>query len=66
MLDAGPAPPNVDLVLAAFTVANRMVPGAGEAVFALARTAGWLAHAAEEYRNPFRFRPRASYTGPLP
>jgi citrate synthase len=65
-LDSGPEPPNVDLVLAALAVANRMVRGSSEAVFGLARTAGWLAHAAEEYRNPFRFRPRASYTGPLP
>jgi citrate synthase len=66
VLDAGPEPANVDLVLAAFAVANRMARGAGEAIFAVSRTAGWLAHAAEEYRNPFRFRPRASYTGPLP
>jgi citrate synthase len=58
--------PNVDLALAALALDNEMIDGAGEAVFAVARTAGWLAHAAEEYERPFRFRPRASYVGPAP
>ena len=32
---------------------------ATEAVFSIARTAGWLAHAIEEYaEEPLRFRPR--------
>lgn len=65
-LDAGPAPANIDLVLAAFTVATKMLTGSGEAIFAIARTAGWLAHASEEYQSPCRFRPRASYIGPRP
>jgi citrate synthase len=31
---------------------------------AIARTAGWLAHAIEEYQEvPLRFRPRALYIG---
>jgi len=64
--DPSDGPPNVDLVLAALAVATGMVRGASEAVFAVARSAGWLAHAAEEYRNPLRFRPRASYTGTAP
>jgi citrate synthase len=58
--------PNVDLALAALALDSDMVDGAGEAIFAIARTAGWLAHAAEEYERPFRFRPRASYVGPPP
>jgi citrate synthase len=58
--------PNVDLALAGMAVAFDMVDGAGEAVFALARVAGWLAHAAEEHDRPFRFRARASYVGPRP
>jgi citrate synthase len=58
--------PNVDLVMALFVLGTGMRPGAAEAIFAVARTAGWLAHAAEEYRNPFRYRPRASYVGPAP
>jgi citrate synthase len=38
--------------------------GAGEAIFAVARTAGWLAHAREEYEHRTRLRPRAVYIGP--
>ncbi len=57
--------PNVDLALGALTFLARMPADAGEVVFATARTAGWLAHAMEEYREkPLRFRPRARYLGP--
>lgn len=55
--------PNIDLSLAALTSVAGMVPGAGEAVFAVARTAGWLAHAMEEYARDTPLRPRALYTG---
>jgi len=41
-----------------------MIRGAGEAIFAVARTAGWLAHALEEYTARTPLRPRAVYTGP--
>jgi citrate synthase len=41
-----------------------MISGAGEAVFAVARTAGWIAHALEEYAREVPLRPRAVYTGP--
>lgn len=55
-------PPNVDLALAALGLVADMPPDAGEAVFATARIAGWLAHALEEYdERPLRFRPRAVY-----
>ena len=37
----------------------------GEAVFAVARTAGWLAHALEEYARATPIRPRGVYTGRL-
>ena len=40
-----------------------MVTGAGEAVFAVARTAGWIAHALEAYAGGGPLRPRAVYTG---
>ncbi len=57
--------PNVDLGIGALTYLARMPPDAGEAIFAIARTAGWLAHAMEEYdEKPLRFRARAKYTGP--
>jgi citrate synthase len=54
---------NVEFALAALVDVAGMVTGAGEAIFALARTAGWLAHALEEYANPTRLRPRAVYIG---
>jgi citrate synthase len=57
--------PNLDLALGALTYLARMPVDAGEVVFAIARTAGWLAHAMEEYEEkPLRFRARAKYTGP--
>lgn len=56
--------PNVDLALAVLAEAHDMVPGAGETIRAVGRTAGWLAHALEEYRErPNRFRPQGFYTG---
>lgn len=59
--------PNVDLALAALMHAFGLRPDAGEAIFALARCAGWLAHAIEEYREPgLRFRPVGVYTGARP
>jgi citrate synthase len=55
-----PALPNADLALGALTYAARMPPEAAMAIFAIARTAGWIAHAAEEYAEPpLRFRGRA-------
>jgi len=49
--------PNVDLALAAMMHAHDMRPDAGEAVFAVARSVGWIAHALEEYGEPgLRFR----------
>ena len=57
--------PNVDVALAALAYVAGMAPDAGEAVFTIARTAGWLAHAFEEYDEPvLRFRPRAQYREP--
>lgn len=58
------APVNVDLAVGALAEASRMAAGAGMTMFAVARTAGWLAHAAEESAYRLRFRPRAIYTGP--
>ncbi|MEO6124347.1 MAG: citrate synthase [Ilumatobacteraceae bacterium] len=56
--------PNVDFALAAMTAVGRMPPDGGETVMSIARIAGWLAHAREEYNEaPLRFRPRASYVG---
>ncbi|MFI6474797.1 citrate/2-methylcitrate synthase [Streptomyces sp. NPDC050516] len=58
---------NVDLALAVMSVAFGMPAEAGETVFAVARTAGWIAHALEEYaERPLRLRPSGHYTGPRP
>ena len=55
--------PNIDFALAALAAVADMIPGAGQAVFAVARTAGWLAHAIEEYARGTPIRPRGIYTG---
>ncbi len=59
--------PNVDLALAALALTHGMPADAGEAIFAVGRTAGWLAHALEEYADrPSRFRPSGRYSGQQP
>ncbi|WP_329198956.1 MULTISPECIES: citrate synthase [unclassified Streptomyces] len=59
--------PNVDLAVAVLTVSYAMPAEAGETVFAVSRTAGWIAHALEEYQErPLRMRPSGHYTGPRP
>ncbi|WP_124270456.1 citrate synthase [Streptomyces sp. ADI96-02] len=58
---------NVDLALAVLSVAGGMEAEAGETIFAVSRTAGWIAHALEEYaERPLRIRPSGLYTGPRP
>jgi citrate synthase len=55
--------PNIEFALAVLATVAEMIPGAGEAIFAVARTAGWLAHALEEYARATPIRPRGVYTG---
>jgi citrate synthase len=57
--------PNIDFALAVFGTVGQLIPGAGEAVFAVARAAGWIAHALEEYDRGTPIRPRGIYTGPI-
>ncbi|MEU3340364.1 citrate synthase [Streptomyces sp. NPDC006668] len=58
---------NVDLALAVFTASSGMQATAGETIFAVARTAGWIAHALEEYgERPLRMRPSGHYVGLKP
>jgi citrate synthase len=59
-------PPNIDLGLGALSYCCEMIPGAGQGITNLAKVAGWLAHAMEEYGNPTRFRSRADYVGTRP
>ncbi|MCW8378145.1 citrate synthase [Streptomyces justiciae] len=58
---------NVDLALAVLTASSGMPATAGETIFAVARTAGWIAHALEEYgERPLRMRPSGLYVGAKP
>jgi citrate synthase len=58
--------PNIEFALAVLSTVAGMIPGAGEAIFAVARTAGWLAHALEEYVRATPIRPRGVYIGRRP
>ena len=58
---------NVDLALAVLTATSGMHASAGETIFAVARTAGWIAHVLEEYDEaPLRMRPSGHYVGTRP
>jgi citrate synthase len=57
--------PNVDLALAAMSLATGMPPDAGRTIFTVARVAGWTAHYLEELdERPLRYRARAVYATP--
>jgi citrate synthase len=43
--------PNVEFALGALCFVHGLPRGAGEAIFAIARTAGWIAHAIEVYEG---------------
>jgi citrate synthase len=55
--------PNVDFALAALTHCTGMIRGASEAIFGVARVAGWLAHALEVYTGGVETRPQVIYVG---
>jgi len=57
------ARPNADLALAAMELAFGWPEGAALSVFALARSAGWIAHANEQVASAALIRPRARYIG---
>ena len=61
--DTRTAQPNVDIALAAWIAALGAQPAAGSGLFAVARSAGWLAHVLEQRAAGFLLRPRARYTG---
>jgi citrate synthase len=58
------AAPTVDVGLLALTLALGVPPATGAGLFAVARAAGWLAHALEQRAAGYLLRPRARYTGP--
>jgi citrate synthase len=58
---------NVDFALGAMTFLMRADESAGEALFAMARIVGWVAHGMEEFNEqPIRFRPTARFVRPAP
>lgn len=59
--ERGVPSPNVDFTLAALAYCADMTRGASEAIFGLARVAGWLAHALEVYG--LEARPQVVYVG---
>ncbi len=64
IVDATPdARPTADVGLAAVTAALGAPPAAASGLFAVARSAGWLAHVLEQRAAGFLLRPRARYTG---
>lgn len=58
--------PNIDFALGAVSFVLGLPRGAGLGIFLLGRTAGWIAHAIEQYATGTIIRPRARYTGVLP
>lgn len=56
--------PNIDFALGAMAWLHHWPEEAPVGLVVVARTAGWLAHAAEAYEQPSRIRPRAVYLGP--
>ncbi|MFI4935962.1 MAG: citrate/2-methylcitrate synthase, partial [Caulobacterales bacterium] len=57
---------NVDFALVAMKQALGLPADAPFALFAVARTAGWIAHAMEQVASGQLIRPRARYVGPEP
>jgi citrate synthase len=58
--------PNIDYANAVLAVHLGWPEGAPLALFAVARSAGWIAHAIEQSSRREIIRPRARYTGPAP
>lgn len=58
--------PTVDFALVILRRALSLPRGSALVLFALGRTAGWLAHAMEQYALGDLIRPRAAYIGPRP
>lgn len=63
----GVPPPNIGFAIAALVYVAGMVRGSGDLIFAMGRTAGWIAHAIEQYALPME-PPRSPsiYVGRLP
>jgi citrate synthase len=64
MAALGRPAPNVDFGIVALRAALGARRGAGAGLFAVARCAGWVAHALEQVREGQLIRPRARYRPP--
>lgn len=60
---AGLPAPNLDVGLTAVVEALEAPVGAGPFLFAIGRTAGWIAHAMEQRERDELLRPRSEYVG---
>ena len=60
----GRPPANIDVALAATCAALDLPLGLGPAIFAIGRSAGWVAHVLEQQQSTSVLRPRARYVGP--
>jgi len=58
---AGRPAPNVDAALVGLRAALALPRGSAAGLFAVARCAGWVAHALEQYESGAPIRPRARY-----
>lgn len=58
--------PTCDVALVALRRSLDLPRGAALALFAIARTVGWIAHALEQKDDERLIRPRARYVGPMP
>src|SRR5258708_10233346 len=57
---------NIDYALAVLVHSLRLPAGSELALFAMARTVGWLAHASEQLQHGGLIRPRARQLSPAP
>jgi citrate synthase len=61
MQQGGFGGPSIDVGLVAVARALALPAGSATALFAIGRTAGWVAHSLEQYEAGFLVRPRARY-----
>ncbi len=64
MREAGRGEPTLDIGLCAVSAALGLPPGSAGALFAIGRSAGWVAQVFEQRELGFLLRPRARYVGP--
>jgi len=66
VLEATGERPNIDYAIAVHARTHGLPVGSEIALFAIARTAGWVAHGIEQLKSRALIRPRARYVGPAP